>query len=255
MVLAGRKPGERSGDDAMSVRATYVPNPRRKSRTWAGLFSLTALLLVAAPAVAETPFATAVLYELTEEINCNPGPEGSFPTMPADCSNAMSNGFGTRIADAYLKGQVWGPPDSPFNGEIETEAASILSKVDWTGPAHGKLRVNNGTVHAVFSGQLNLAMAILWGKPLAPISGTWTGTKGTLRGGGRIEGVFLIPFPGAAVGRPEPWVYLALDEAGRPSGEITPLREGSCLDPDAAARGDYHNGSPMVKLMVVFYRS
>jgi hypothetical protein len=228
---------------------------RKEHRTqpWAGAFVLVGALLAAGSARAETPFATAVLYELTEEINCNPGPSGPFPAMPADCSNVVSKGFGTRIADAYLKGQVWGPEGSPFNGEIETDAASILSQVDWTGPAHGKLKVNNGAVHAVFAGQLNLAMAMLWGKPLATLSGSWTGTKGTLRGGGRLEGLFLIPFPGAAVGRPEPWVYLALDEAGRPTGDVSPLREGSCTDPDAASRGDYHNGWPMVKLVVAFY--
>jgi hypothetical protein len=220
-----------------------------------------AVLVLAALAVAavspaaaeETLFARGVLYELGEYIDCNPGPEGAFPAMPADCSNVLTQGFGTRIADAYLRGQVWGPPDSPFNGEIEADAASILSKVDWTGPAHGKVRVGGGAVHAVFSGQLNLSLAMLWGKPLAPISGKWTGTKGTLKAGGRMEGVFLIPFAGSAVGRPEPWVYLALDEDGRPTGDVNPLREGSCTDPDPATRGDYHDGWPMVKLMVAFY--
>jgi hypothetical protein len=215
--------------------------------------ALGAALLAAPAAAEETPFARGVLYELAEDINCNPGPEGPFPEMPADCSNVSSNGFGTRIADAFLKGHVWGPSGSPFNGEVETDAASILSKVDWTGPAHGKLRVNQGAVHAVFSAQLNLSLAILGGKPLAPINGTWRGTKGTLQAGGRLEGVFLIPFPGAAVGRTEPWVYLALDEAGRPTGDVTPLKEGSCTDPDPATRGDFHNGWPMVKLMVAFY--
>jgi hypothetical protein len=228
---------------------------RRTPRIGAGVWLLAVGVALGATPVAaqQAPYARGVLYEISEDINCNPGPEGTFPEVPADCSNVVSNGFGTRIADAFLKGQVWGPAGSPFNGEIEADAASILSKVDWTGPAHGKLRVNQGAVHAVFSGQLNLSLAMLWGKPLAPISGTWQGTKGTLRAGGRMEGVFLIPFPGAAVGRPEPWVYLALDDAGRPTGEVTPLREGSCTDADPATRGDYHNGWPMVKLLVAFY--
>jgi hypothetical protein len=201
----------------------------------------------------DAPIATAVLWELAEHIDCNPGPEGDFPDVPADCSGAMASGFGTRIADAVLWGHIQGPAGSPLNGEIETDAASILSRVDWTGPAHGKLRINGGSVHAVFSGQLNLSMAMIWGKPLAPISGRWTGTKGTYQGGGRMEGLFLIPFPGAAAGRPEPWVYLALDAYGRPTGDVTPLREGSCKDPDPVARGDYHNGLPMVKLVVSFF--
>ncbi len=218
------------------------------------LFAVLTLAAGVSPAAAEeTLFARGVLYELGEHINCNPGPEGPFPEMPADCSNVVSQGFGTRIADAYLRGQVWGPADSPFNGEIEADAASILNKSDWTGPAHGKMRVAGGAVHAVFSGQLNLSLAMQWGKPIAPISGKWTGTKGTLKAGGRMEGVFLIPFAGSAVGRAEPWVYLALDEHGRPTGDVVPLREGSCTDPDPATRGDYHDGWPMVKLMVAFY--
>jgi hypothetical protein len=240
----------------MSVNATC--EHRESPRTRAGVFLAAALALLAVPGGApaeESLFATAVLYELAEDINCNPGPEGEFPTQPADCSNVVTNGFGTRIADAYLRGQVWGPAGSPFNGDIETDAASILSKVDWTGPAHGKLRVQGGSVHAVFSGQLNLSMAMLWRKPMASLSGHWTGTKGTLKAGGRLEGVFLIPLPGSAVGRPEPWLYLALDESGRPTGGFTPLREGSCTDPDPATRGDYLNGWPMVKLVAAFYVS
>jgi hypothetical protein len=238
----------------VEVTSTEGAAARRGPRSGLGSLLVALSLLAAGPAAAQdAPFARGVLYELAEDINCNPGPEGTFPEVPADCSNVASNGFGTRIADAVLKGYVWGPADSPFNGEIEADAASILSKVDWTGPAHGKLRINGGAVHAVFSGQLNLSLAMLGGKPLAPIAGTWTGTKGTLKAGGRFEGVFLIPFPGAAVGRTEPWVYLALDANGYPTGDVTPLREGSCTDSDPASRGDYHQGWPMVKLQIVFY--
>jgi hypothetical protein len=238
----------------MSMRERM--EPRRKAA--AGMTVVMAALLagVAAPAQAqaqEAPVATAVLWELAEHIDCNPGPEGDFPQVPADCSNANTNGFGTRIADAYLRGYVTSAPGGPLNGDIDTDAASILSRVDWTGPAHGKLRINGGAVHAVFSGQLNLSMAILAGKPLAPINGTWRGTKGTYQGGGRMEGLFLIPFPGALVGRPDRWVYLALDGEGHPTGDVTPLREGNCTDPDPAGRGDYYNGAPMVKLVVAFY--
>ena len=112
------------------------------ARTRVLLLAVVTLAAAVWPAAAEeTLFARGVLYELGEHINCNPGPEGPFPEMPADCSNVVTQGFGTRIADAYLRGHVWGPADSPFNGEIEAEAASILSKVDWTGPAHGKVRV------------------------------------------------------------------------------------------------------------------
>jgi hypothetical protein len=244
------------GEKAMARISRLEPRGRSGPRRLTGaLLAAACLALAPAARAEEAPLATAVLWELAEYIDCNPGPAGPFPEMPADCSNVSSQGFGTRIADAYLRGFVSGPSDSPLNGTIETDAASILSKVDWTGPAHGKLRINDGAVHAVFSGQLNLSMAMLWGKPLAPISGNWTGTKGTYHGGGRLEGLFLIPFPGGAAGRTEPWVYLALDASGRPSGDVTPLRDGSCTDPDPAARGDYFNGMPMVKLVVTFFQN
>jgi hypothetical protein len=227
--------------------------PGAVARRLAVLLAVLTVAVSPAATADDAPIATGVLWELAEHIDCNPGPEGDYPQVPADCSGVSSNGFGTRIADALLWGHIQGPAGSPLNGEIVTEAASILSRVDWTGPAHGKLRINDGAVHAVFSGQLNLSMAMVWGKPLAPISGRWTGTKGTYKGGGRMEGLFLIPFPGAAAGRTEPWVYLALDASGRPTGDVTPLREGSCKDPDPAARGDYFNGMPMVKLVVSFF--
>lgn len=54
-------------------------------------------------------------------------------------------------------------------------ASSVLSKVDWIGPAHGTISVDGS--RAVFSGKLNLSVARM-GVPLAPISGKWHGTKG-----------------------------------------------------------------------------
>lgn len=225
----------------------------------AGMAILAAILLaVPVPARAEeaAPFATAELWELAEYIDCNPGPEGWLGqegTPPPNCAGLDVQGFGTRIADAYLAGYVSSAADSAFNGVIETDAASILSRVDWIGPAHGKLRINGGAVHAVFSGQLNLSLAMMLGQPIAPITGSWTGTKGTFQGGGRIEGMFLIPVPGGLVGLSDPFAYAALDAQGRPTGGFIGLRWGNCQDP--AARGDYWNGIPMVKLVVSFYRN
>ena len=237
----------------MRMSPTYTIRAAGRRAVAAGGMLAVAALLAAVPAYAqEVPFATGELYEVAEYIDCNPGPEGWLGEMPPDCSNVITNGFGTRIADATLAGWVSGPSDSPFNGAITVEAASILSKVDWTGPAHGKLSIGGGTVHAVFSGQLNLSLAMLGNQPIAPISGTWTGTKGTFKGGGRIEGMFLIPFP-LTVGDTLSWFYLELDAALRPTGNVTPLRQGSCTDPDPAARGDYWNGWPMVKLIVSFH--
>ena len=216
----------------------------------AGVLVLGALLAVLTPglALAEVaPFATAEIYEVREEIICNPGDS----TAP-DCTEAaseQSNGFGTRIADATLRGRATGG----FAGDITVEAASVLSRVDWTGPAHGKMTINTDsgtTLHAVFSGQLNLSLAMMGTapSPLAPISGTWRGTKGTLQGGGRFQGVFVVPFQIAQM--PElGWFYLDLDDNGLPQHDengnlkVTPVQPHECLG----------GWLPLVKLQVAFH--
>ena len=66
-----------------------------------GLLALSPALAVAQQA--QTPFASAVLYEVREDINCNPGTS----TAP-DCGDTTANGFGTRIADATLEGATTG---------------------------------------------------------------------------------------------------------------------------------------------------
>ena len=155
------------------------------------------VLLVLGPAVAvaqqaETPYATAVLYEVDESINCNPGGSAN-PMLDPFCVQESSRGFGTRIADALLAGEVTGPAE--FNGPITVEATSILSQVDWTGPAHGRMRIQtaNGTVQANMAGQLDLSLLHSGSAPLAPISGRWRGTRG-FTVGGTFSGVFEVPF-------------------------------------------------------------
>ena len=154
------------------------------------LLSLSPALAVAQQA--EEPYATAVLYEVDESINCNPGGSPN-PMLDPFCVQESSHGFGTRIADATLQGTVDGPPE--FSGSINVEATSILSQVDWTGPAHGKMRIEtaNGTVQANMAGQLDLSLLRRGSSPLAPISGKWHGTKG-FNVGGSFSGVFEVPF-------------------------------------------------------------
>jgi hypothetical protein len=127
-----------------------------------------------------------------ETINCNPGGSAD-PMLDPFCVQESSRGFGTRIADAVLEGTVQGP--APFNGAIHVDATSILSQVDWTGPAHGKIRVQNdaGTVQGNMAGQLDLSLLQKGSAPLAPISGKWHGTKG-FNVGGTFSGVFEVPF-------------------------------------------------------------
>ena len=214
-----------------------------------GLLALSPALAVAQQA--QTPFASAVLYEVREDINCNPGTS----TAP-DCGDTTANGFGTRIADATLEGATTGAP--AFTGLMRTDASSILSKVDWTGPAHGKISVQSavGSTFAVFSGQLNLSLALLSNPPmpLAPISGTWTGTKGTLHGGGDFSGAFLVPFQLPDL--PDlGWFYLELDPAtGRPNGRVVSLRPGEFNPNDPLNGGEFQNGIPLVKLTAGFYK-
>jgi hypothetical protein len=178
------------------------------------------------------PYAMGVLYEIREDINCNPG--GSM--MP-NCADG-ARGFGVRIADATLTGNIQGP--LPFSGPVTLDASSVLNQRSWMGPANGKMTLQNG-VRATFSSQLNLSPAILVNQPLAPISGTWQGTRGTLQAGGDFEGLFLIPFQ--LPGHPElGWLYMEL--AGcQPTGGVTPL-----LPTEFSA-----SGAPLVKLVVSFF--
>lgn len=155
------------------------------------------ILLALSPAVAraqqvQTPYATGVLYEVDETINCNPGGDPNAMLDPF-CVQESAHGFGTRIADATLQGSVDGPAE--FSGPISVEATSILSQVDWTGPAHGKMLIQtaSGTVQAIMAGQLDLSLLQKGSAPLAPISGKWHGTKG-FSVGGSFSGVFEVPF-------------------------------------------------------------
>jgi hypothetical protein len=236
----------------MSMKTTFQPGKgaRHVPCARAGVVLLTVLLAAAlnagVAAAQVAPFAMAELYEVREEINCNPGDS----TAP-DCTNPDSekaHGFGTRIADASLTGRATGG----LAGGITIEASSILSRVDWTGPAHGKMVVTTdaGTaIHAVFSGQLNLSLAMLGNPPtpLAPISGHWRGTKGTLKAGGKFQGVFVVPFqiPGA----PEwGWFYLDLDQNGLPNRDENGNPKVTPLQPH-----EYQGGwLPLVKLRVAF---
>jgi len=170
-------------------------NDARRLHWKAGLIA--GALLALSPALAtaqqaEAPYATAVLYEVDESINCNPGGSPNAMLDPF-CVQASSHGFGTRIADATLEGTVDGPPE--FSGSISVEATSILSQVDWTGPAHGKMLVQtaSGTVQANMAGQLDLSLVQKGSAPLAPINGKWHGTKG-FNVGGSFSGVFQVPF-------------------------------------------------------------
>jgi hypothetical protein len=215
---------------------TSNPNVGRAARAVVILAGV-ALALPPASARAQActaPFAVGTLYEVREGINCNPG-TATDPT----CSMPDAKGFGVRIADATLIGSIQGPPE--FSGDATIEASSILNQRDWTGPAHGKIALANGT-HAAFSGQLNLALAVLGQPPtpLAPISGHWTGTKG-FQAGGIFDGVFLIPFQ--IPGHPELGVfYLQLDASGQPTGGVVPLQPNEFSA----------NGVPLVKLLVTF---
>lgn len=209
------------------------------------------LALVPAAAMAQTPYAQGVLYEVREDVNCNPGDS----TAP-DCdvlTGTSAHGFGVRLANATLLGGVppflggvLGPPE--FTGAMTINASSVLSQVDWTGPIHGKFSVANvsgKTVTATLSGQLDLSPAIFGSVPIAPVSGQWHATKGTLKAGSPFAGVFLIPFA-CPVGTP--WVgqacYLALDANGQPTGGVVPL-----------LAGEYAGGVvPLVKLLVTLFK-
>lgn len=197
---------------------------------------LAGLLFAVGPARAQAqtacaePFATATFYEVAETINCNPG-GAADPVLDPFCLQQISRGFGTRIANARLEGSIDGPPG--FSGAATIQASSVVSKVDWIGPAHGTISVDGS--RAVFSGKLNLSVARM-GVPLAPISGKWHGTKG-LKAGGDFLGMFFIPFACPAESGLADACYVKLDEAGNIAGFV-----------QAEAR----DGTPLVKLELTF---
>jgi hypothetical protein len=200
--------------------------------------------------VAQTPFQTWVTYEVREEIDCNPGGT-TTPLEDPLCLQETTRGFGTRIADASLVGGLSGFPGGVFSpttgariGGVSVSASSILSQVDWTGPAHGKFSIvlPDGAVQTgVLSGQLNLSLVRFQSLPLAPIAGQWAGTRGTLKAGGTFAGVFLLPFPCdlSLFG-----CYLEIDANGQPTGSFTPIqREETVFVPGFGP-------VPLIKLVV-----
>jgi hypothetical protein len=197
---------------------------------------LASLLFALSPARAQAqatcaePFATATFYEVEETINCNPGGEAD-PVLDPFCLEEIANGFGTRIADARLEGTIDGPPG--FSGAATVEASSVLSTVDWTGPAHGTISLDGS--EARFSGTLDLSMART-GVPLAPISGKWHGTKG-LKARGEFVGMFFIPFACPEESGLTGACYVRLDEEGNIAGFV-----------QAEAPG----GTPLVQLQITF---
>ena len=176
------------------------------------------------------PIATATLFEVAETIECNPG-GGADPALDPFCLQEVARGFGARLADARLEGTIDGPPG--FDGQAVIQASSVLSRVDWTGPAHGTIAVGGSRLR--FSGQLDLSQASQ-GIPLAPISGRWHGTKG-LRGGGEFTGTFFVPFACPPESGLTGACYLRLDDQGNVAGVIP---------------AEVRDGVPLVRLDVTF---
>jgi hypothetical protein len=193
------------------------------------LFGLSPARVQAQTTCAEA-FATATFYEVAETINCNPG-GAADPVLDPFCLQQISRGFGTRIANARLEGSINGPPG--FSGAATIQASSILSKVDWIGPAHGTISVDGS--RAVFTGKLNLSVARM-GVPLAPISGKWHGTK-RLKAGGDFVGMFFIPFACPAESGLTGACYIRLDEEGNIAGFV---------------QAEAPTGTPLVKLELTF---
>jgi hypothetical protein len=95
------------------------------------------------------------------------------------------------------KGSAASPGSAALDGKMTADATSVVSQVDWTGPAHGKIRVVRkdigATTSANFSGQLDLSLFQAGTAPFGPFEGRWRGTKGSLQAGGRVAGLFLAP--------------------------------------------------------------
>ena len=102
-------------------------NEMRRLSWKAGLVAGVLLALSPALAVAQqaqTPYAMATLYEVREDINCNPGDS----TAP-NCADG-AKGFGVRIADATLTGNIFSQTQTDFVGPVTLDASSILNQRD-----------------------------------------------------------------------------------------------------------------------------
>jgi hypothetical protein len=180
--------------------------------------------------VCNDPVAAATFFEVAETIECNPGGSAD-PAADPFCLQEVSRGLGARLADARLEGTIDGPPG--FAGEAVVRASSVLSRVDWTGPAHGTIQVGGSRLR--FSGQLDLSRA-RQGVPLAPIAGRWHGTRG-LRAGGAFTGTFFVPFACPPESGLSGACYLRLDEQGNVAGVVP---------------AELRDGVPLVRLDVTF---
>lgn len=222
------------------MRAPIGARTVRRAALW--LASVGSLMLAVSGAGADTLFQTWTAYEIREEINCNPG----GTTTPEDplCVAETTQGFGTRIADAMLVGGdgfgllggIYSPAGQLLGG-VSISASSILSQVDWTGPTHGKFTIvlDTGiTQTGTLSGQLDLSGVRFNQIPVAPISGQWAGTRGTLKATGTFAGSFLLPVQcSLAFG----WCYLD------PEHGLVPLQ----------AREIAAGGVPLIKLTVSLF--
>lgn len=220
----------------------------KRVRSLTGPLALLAgLLLALSPTIAQaqSSFFSVVVYEVREDIQCHPG---GTPALP-DCSDLSAQGFGTRIAQATLTGTASGQ----VSGGITFNASSVISQVDWIGPAHGSFIANTaqGAVSGRLGGELNLSLALPLrptSLPLAPISGRWTSTGRTAHAGGSFTGMFVIPFPCALPGTG--FCYLAIDPAtGQPG--VDPATGF----PVVAVQPNELNslGVPLVKAFVNFF--
>lgn len=210
--------------------AAIMPSRKRGPALLVGALTVVAAGRAAAQATCERPVATGTFFEIAETIECNPG-GASDPLLDPFCLDQVAHGLGSRLADARLEGTMEGPDG--LDGAAVVTASSVLSQVDWTGPAHGEILVDGSRL--VFSGQLDLSLAQA-GAPFAPISGKWHGTAGT-KERGTFSGTFFIPFACPPESGLQGVCYVTLDEGGQLTGFV---------------EAEVRNGVPLVRLDVTF---
>lgn len=222
---------------------------------WAVVVPVLALLLVASPSVAQTPYATIVAYEVAEHLKFKGGA-------------GEPDNFKVRFAKATLLGQVvQAAPDAgnPFvaGGYIDADAKSFV-KATGTGPIIGTfntlqdfdpfttlLATMEVTASGSLHGELDLTTALLG---YAQVSGKW---RVSHKKKGTFQGIFLIPFNLSPDPAAPMFVYLDLGPlAGSCPGRFPLGDPANPATPYACpvSQDEILLGFPLTKAVLVLFR-
>jgi hypothetical protein len=221
---------------------------------------LAAVTLGVLPAVAsaQTPVATAVLYEVAEALKFKGAKAATDPTS-----------FTRRIAEATLLGkEIQGAPGTPFFGaqfmtadarsavDLQTGVGPISGSFDLladTDPARNSLDTLVITASATLQGTLDLTTAT---QGYAAVEGDYKIKGRKPKVGGPFQGVFLIPFQVPIPGLETQYWYLDLGPTQGTCTGRTDLPIGPNYAPVSVcplADFEFSLGIPLTKAVIVLF--